>query len=67
MEKMRKPGEEAKVEGTQKDGGTGKKKKSPFLPFFPFFHVCAFSIQQTRLYLSLEQAVNSFVVRPDSD
>ena len=34
-----------------------KRKKSPFLPFFLFFHVRAFSIQRTRLYRSLEQAV----------
>ena len=40
MEKMRKSGEDAKVKGTQKDGGTGKKKKEkkPFPPvFFSFF------------------------------
>ena len=52
MEKMRKSGEDAKEEGTQKDGGTGKKKKEkkPFPPvFFFFFHVRAFSVQRTRL------------------
>ena len=40
--------EDAKEEGMQKDGGTGKKKKGkkPFLPFFFFFfHVRAFSVQ----------------------
>ena len=40
MEKMRKGGEDAKEEGTQKDGGTGKKKKEkkPFPSvFFSFF------------------------------
>ena len=40
MEKLRKSGEDAKEEGTQKDGGTGKKKKEkkPFPSvFFSFF------------------------------
>ena len=50
--------EDAKEEGTQKDGGTGKKKmgKKPFPPvFFFFFHVRAFSVQRTRLYRSLDR------------
>ena len=58
MEKMRKSGEDAKEEGTQKDGGTGKKKKEkkPFPPvIFFFFHVRAFSVQRTRLYRSLDR------------
>ena len=44
MEKMRKSGGDAKEEGTQKDGGTGKKKKekSPFLPFFFLFSCSRF-------------------------
>ena len=43
MEKMRKSGEDAKEEGTQKDGGTGKKKKEkkPFPSVFFFFFSCS--------------------------
>ena len=37
MEKMRKSGEDAKEEGTQKDGGTGKKKKEKALSSRYFF------------------------------
>ena len=44
MEKMRKSGEDAKEEGTQKDGGTGKKKKEkkPFPSVFFFFSCSRF-------------------------
>ena len=52
-------GEEAKVKGTRKVGGMGKREKeAPALPsFLPFyFRVRAFSIQRPRLSKSLEQA-----------
>ena len=41
---MRKGGEDAKEEGTQKDGGTGKKKKEkkPFPPVFFLFSCSRF-------------------------
>ena len=42
MEKMRKSGEDAKEEVTQKDGGTGKRKKSPFFPLFFLFSCSRF-------------------------
>ena len=55
-------GEDAKIKGTRKVGGAGKRKKgrdrqmitgspAPSLPsFFPcYFRVCTFSIQRTRL------------------
>ena len=53
-------GEEAKVKGTRKVGGAGKKGRvrapslSSFLPFY--FRVRAFSIQRARLSRSLEKA-----------
>ena len=57
-------GEDAKVKGTRKGGGTGKRKKegrerdspAPSLPsFLPFyFRVRALSIQQARLTRSLD-------------
>ena len=46
-------GEDAKGKGT---------RFPSFLPFFFFFRVCAFSIQQTRLSRSLEQA-NTYLKR----
>ena len=52
-------GEEAKVKGTRKVGGVGKREReAPALPsFLPFyFRVRAFSIQRPRLSKSLEQA-----------
>ena len=55
-------GEDAKERGARKVGGAGKTKKevraAPSLPsFLPFyFRDCAFSIQQTRISRSLEQA-----------
>ena len=53
-------GEDAKVKGTRKVGGAGKKGKRnrPFSPHFPLvlFLCSAFSIQRARLSRSLEQA-----------
>ena len=59
MEKTQKSGDDAKVEGTQKDCGTGKKEKekSPFVPFFSLFSCSRFLNSVERLYRSLEQAV----------
>ena len=47
-------GEDAKEKGRQKVGGAGKRKRKSFHLFS--FRVCLFSIQQTRLSQSLEQA-----------
>ena len=57
-------GEDAKEKGTRKVGGAGKrggKKEGRTAPSLPsclpfYFGVCAFSIQQTRISRSLEQA-----------
>ena len=60
-----KVGEDAKAKGTQKVGGREtRKKEAPTLPsFLPF---CTFSIQQTRLYRSLEQAKVQLGIRVES-
>ena len=63
-------GEDAKVKGTRKVGGAGKKGKkegkAPPLPsLFPFyFRVRSFSIQRTRQSRSPEQAMTTLDPRP---
>ena len=53
-------GEDAKVKGTRKVGGSKKRKRKgaalPLPSFLPFyFRLRAFAIQQALLFLSLEQ------------
>ena len=57
VEKMRKSGEDVKEECTKKDGGTGKRKKSPFLPFFFLFSCSRFFSSADPTISELGQAV----------
>ena len=52
-----------KEEGTRKVGGAGKRKRKGLPSFLPFcFRVCAFLIQRTQLFWSLEQGIGNWTV-----